>query len=145
MKTIVILADSINRRYLPAYGNDFVKTPNLDRLQKQSCVFDNHWTGSTPCMPARRDMFTGRINFLERCWGPIEPYDTTLPQLLREQGVRSHIYTDHYHYRDPVAVREGKTQGAIAQNFEIKRPAVMARQTQRFYRRSAAKPKQPGA
>ena len=54
--------------------------------------------GSAPCMPARRDILTGRLNFLERSWGPIEPFDITLPKVLAEKNVFSHIVTDHPHY-----------------------------------------------
>lgn len=49
-------------------------------------------------MPARRDMLTGRLGFLERNWGPIEPFDRTLPELLAQKSIRSHMITDHYHY-----------------------------------------------
>ncbi len=98
VKTIVILADSLNRRHLSAYGCDWTITPNIERLQKKCVVFDNHWTGSAPCMPARRDILTGRLHFLERNWGPIEPFDHTLPHILRQKGIYSHMVTDHYHY-----------------------------------------------
>lgn len=98
MKTIMILADTVNRRHLSTYGNDWVKTPNLERLQQKSVVFDNHWTGSAPCMPARRDIMTGRLNFLERSWGAIEPFDYTLPYALRDHNIFTHMLTDHYHY-----------------------------------------------
>jgi arylsulfatase A-like enzyme len=98
MKTIYILLDSLNRDYLPAYGG-WAITPNIDRLAARGTVFDNHYCGSLPCMPARRDMLTGRLNFLEAPWGPIEPWDDCLPVLLRRQkGVYSHLITDHYHY-----------------------------------------------
>ncbi len=98
MKTILVLVDSLNRHFLPAYGNDWVKTPNIDRLALRSVIFDNHWIGSSPCMPARRDIMTGRLNFLEREWGGLEPFDISLPRLLREKGIYSRIETDHYHY-----------------------------------------------
>jgi arylsulfatase A-like enzyme len=99
MKTIFILLDSLNRHYLPLYGNPWVRTPNIDRLAARSTVFDNHYCGSLPCMPARRDMLTGRLNFLEAPWGPIEPWDDCLPTLLRQQrSTYSHMITDHYHY-----------------------------------------------
>ncbi|MFD0677596.1 MULTISPECIES: sulfatase [unclassified Paenibacillus] len=98
MKAIVLLLDSVNRHYLNAYGASGIATPNLDRLAEKSAIFTNHWSGSLPCMPARRDMLTGRLGFLERNWGPIEPFDHTLPQVLRDNGVFSHIATDHYHY-----------------------------------------------
>ena len=90
--------DSLNRRYLPAYGNTWVRTPNMDRLASRSCVFDNHYVGSAPCMPARHDLLTGRLDFLERNWAPIQPFDCTLPYVLGRHGVFSHMVTDHYHY-----------------------------------------------
>ncbi len=98
MKIIFILLDSLNRDYLPIYGNDWVKTPNIQRLAQKGVVFDNHWLGSAPCMPARRDILTGRLNFLERGWGAIEPLDIPFTRLLRGAGIRSHMETDHYHY-----------------------------------------------
>jgi arylsulfatase A-like enzyme len=49
-------------------------------------------------MPARRDMQTGRLSFLHRSWGPLEPFDNSFPELLHEAGVYSHLVSDHYHY-----------------------------------------------
>ena len=98
MKTIMILSDTLNRHFLPAYGNDWVKTPNIDRFAKISVKFNNHWIGSAPCMPARRDILTGRLNFLEREWAGIEPFDIPYPSILKEHGIFSHMETDHYHY-----------------------------------------------
>ena len=99
MRAVFILADSVNRRFLNAYGAaEKAVTPNLDRLAERSVVFDNHWCGSSPCMPARRDILTGRLNFLERPWGPIEPFDATLVDGLRAGGTYTCIKTDHCHY-----------------------------------------------
>ena len=46
-------------------------------------TFDNHYVGSLPCMPARRDMQTGRLTFLHRSWGPLEPFDNSFPEILQ--------------------------------------------------------------
>lgn len=102
MKAIVILLDSVNRRFLSLYGTqrEQALTPNLERLAQRGMVFENHWCGSAPCMPARRDMLTGRLNFLERPWGGIEPFDHVLPALLRENNVYTHMETDHFHYSE---------------------------------------------
>ena len=101
MKTIMILMDTLNRHMLPCYCPEAeAVTPNIDRLAERSMVFENHYIASAPCMPARRDILTGRVNFLERGWGPIEPFDITFPELLKEQGVFSHIVTDHCHYAE---------------------------------------------
>jgi arylsulfatase A-like enzyme len=98
MRTVLFLSDTFNRRFMKLYNESGLRLPNVERLAERSAVFDNHWTGSAPCMPARRDIMTGRINFLERHWGPIEAFDHTLPQMLRNAGTPSRIVTDHYHY-----------------------------------------------
>lgn len=99
MKTIFILSDSTNRRFLSMYSQTgYAKTPNLDRLASKGTVFENHWCGSAPCMPARRDLMTGRLNFLEKPWGGIEPFDQTLQSLLKENNVYTKMITDHYLY-----------------------------------------------
>ncbi len=51
-----------------------------------------------PCMPARREIHTGRLNFLHRSWGPLEPFDDSMPELLKNNNVHTHLVTDHYHY-----------------------------------------------
>jgi arylsulfatase A-like enzyme len=98
MKTIFLLFDSLNRKALSSYGG-LIPTPNFDRLEDKSVTFTNHYAGSMPCMPARRDQQTGRYNFFHSAWGPMEPYDNSLPRILREEkGIYSHITTDHAHY-----------------------------------------------
>ena len=93
------MLDSLNRHYLPLYGGKQVRTPNIDRLAERGVVFENHFCCSMPCMPARRDLFTGRANFLETPWSPIQPWDICLqPALSQQRGVYSHLITDHYHY-----------------------------------------------
>ena len=98
MKAITVMFDSLNRRMMQPYGGDWVHTPNFERLARRTVAFDNAFIGSMPCMPARRELHTGRYNFLHRSWGPLEPFDDSMPQLLDENGVHSHIVTDHQHY-----------------------------------------------
>jgi arylsulfatase A-like enzyme len=98
MRAVFILFDSLNRHMLEPYGGTVVPTPNFARLAAHSRVFDQHYIGSMPCMPARRDMMTGRLSFLHRSWGPLEPFDNSFTETLREAGVHSHLVTDHYHY-----------------------------------------------
>jgi len=98
MKAIIVLFDSLNKHYLPVYGNKDVIAPNFERLCKQSVTFDNSYVSSMPCMPARRELHTGRQNFLHREWGPLEPYDDSMPELLKKSGVYTHLISDHLHY-----------------------------------------------
>jgi len=57
-----------------------VPTPNMDRLAGRGTVFTNCYCGSTPCMPARRDIYTGRYEFPWRGWGPLDEEDRDLPR-----------------------------------------------------------------
>ena len=98
MKAIMVMFDTLNRRFLPNYGCDWIHAPNFNRLGERTVTFDNAWVGSMPCMPARRDLQTGRLSFLHRSWGPIEPFDDSLPEILKKNGVYTHLITDHYHY-----------------------------------------------
>lgn len=98
MKAVMVMFDSLNRRMLPPYGCDWVHAPNFSRLAERTVRFDNCFVGSMPCMPARRELHTGRYNFLHRSWGPLEPFDDSLPLLLRARGVYTHLSSDHYHY-----------------------------------------------
>ncbi|MEM7461925.1 MAG: sulfatase [Pseudomonadota bacterium] len=97
MRTLFILFDSLNRHSLETYGGN-IKTPNIKRFSDRAVTFDNHYVGSMPCMPARRDIHTGRVNFLHRSWGPLEPYDESFSEILRKRGTYTHLLTDHYHY-----------------------------------------------
>lgn len=98
MKAIMLMFDSLNKRLLSAYGSDRAITPNFQRLRERTVRFDNCYVGSMPCMPARRELHTGRYNFLHRGWSPIEPFDDSVPELLKKNGIHTHLVTDHKHY-----------------------------------------------
>ncbi|MER5355309.1 sulfatase [Kitasatospora sp. NPDC002551] len=98
MKAVLVMFDSLNRRFLPPYGCDWTVAPNFARLAARAATFDHCYGGSMPCMPARREMHTGRYNFLHRSWGPLEPFDDSVPDLLGKAGVYTHLVTDHQHY-----------------------------------------------
>ena len=98
MKAIVVMYDSLNRHLLSSYGCDWTLTPNVSRLAERAVTFDTHYVGSMPCMPARREMHTGRYNFLHRGWGPWEPFDDSCFWQMSRNGVYTHLVSDHYHY-----------------------------------------------
>ena len=98
MKAILVWFDSLSRNALGPYGAVGAHTPNFDRLAAGGVTFDKHYVGSMPCIPARRELHTGRYNFLHRGWGPLEPFDDSMPALLSRHGVYTHLVSDHYHY-----------------------------------------------
>ncbi|MBY5610384.1 sulfatase [Rhizobium leguminosarum] len=98
MNIILVLIDSVNRNALSAYGGTEFATPNLQSFAQKAWRFDNHFVGSLPCMPARREIFAGFSGMQWRPWGPLEPFDLRLPKLLESAGYTTAIVTDHYHY-----------------------------------------------
>ena len=98
MRTIMVMYDTLTRKFLPNYGNNWVIAPNFKRLEEKCTRFDNFYAGSLPCMPARRELHTGKYNFLHRGWGPIEPFDHSVVEELRKKDIYTHLCTDHSHY-----------------------------------------------
>lgn len=96
MKAIFIIFDTLIRSFLSPYGG--LQGGSFECLARHSTVFDRAYAGSLPCMPARRDLMTGRINFLHNSWGPLEPFERAFTQNLRDVNVYSRLVTDHYHY-----------------------------------------------
>jgi arylsulfatase A-like enzyme len=99
MNVVVIMNDSLRRDHVAAYGDPppwprrgrpagapFVQTPNLDRLARQSAIFDRFYVSSYPTIPCRTDLFTGRYSFPHRPWQPLEPGDVVLSDLARRAG-----------------------------------------------------------
>lgn len=103
MNTILILIDSVNRHFLQVYSDTHVQTPNLTRFAEKSWRFDKHYVGSLPCMPARREIFSGTKEMLWRPWGSLEFFDHRLPKLIEKHGSTTAIVTDHYHYWEEAA------------------------------------------
>jgi arylsulfatase A-like enzyme len=98
MKAIMLMFDTLNRHMLPPYGCEWTHAPNFERLTDRTTLFDNCYISSAPCMPARREIHTGRYNFLHRSWGPLEPFDDSMPAILSQNGIYTHLISDHYHY-----------------------------------------------
>ncbi len=101
MNVVFISIDSLSKHFLKVYGQPIeldVATPNIDRFAEKALVFDNHYAGSLPCMPARREFFAGVQEFLWRPWGPMEPFDLPLSRAARQAGAVTQLVTDHYHF-----------------------------------------------
>lgn len=48
MRTIVLRVQGLGARWLGCYGNEWVATPNFDRLAAEGTVFDNHYAEILP-------------------------------------------------------------------------------------------------
>jgi arylsulfatase A-like enzyme len=94
MNVILIMADTWRFDYLGCYGNDWIKTPNLDRFAAESTVFENAYAEGCPTVPTRRALMTGRYTLPFRGWGPLLPEDETLTDILWQSSVASAMVSD---------------------------------------------------
>ncbi len=95
---VVVLLDSLNRHMLGCYGGTEFATPNIDRFAATHATrFDNHVTGSLPCMPARHDILCGSLDFLWRPWGSIELWEDPITVQLKKQAITTMLISDHPH------------------------------------------------
>ncbi len=57
---IFILADDLGYGELGCYGQQKIKTPNIDRLAAEGMKFTQHYSGSPVCAPSRCTLMTGK-------------------------------------------------------------------------------------
>jgi hypothetical protein len=60
MNIILVMSDSFRRDHIGAFGNQWIKTPALDRFAGQSVVFPHFRMGSYATIPQRTDMQSSR-------------------------------------------------------------------------------------
>jgi arylsulfatase A-like enzyme len=58
---VFILSDDQGPWAAGCYGNEEIRTPNIDRLASEGLVFDNFFCTSPVCSPARASILTGKI------------------------------------------------------------------------------------
>ncbi|MBW2052991.1 MAG: sulfatase [Deltaproteobacteria bacterium] len=91
---VMIVLDSLQFNYLGCYGNDWIKTPNIDRLATEGVLFENAYTEGSPTIPTRRAMLTGRYTLPFKGWGPLDSDDTTVADIAMANQCRSALYFD---------------------------------------------------
>ncbi len=56
---VLILADDLGYGELGSYGQQHIRTPNIDRLAQEGMRFTDHYSGSPVCAPSRDVLLTG--------------------------------------------------------------------------------------
>ncbi len=97
MNFVVVMFDTLRADYLGCYGNEWVETPTLDGLARQSAVFDRAYAASWPTVPNRTDLFTGRYGEPLHAWRPLSWEAVTLPELMRKEGYVTQLILDTPH------------------------------------------------
>ena len=114
MNVILVIMDSLRKDHVGAYGNPWIKTPNLDALAKQSLRFTEAYPESLPTICARRAIHTGIRTWPFRNWHPVKGDDiilqgwqpipegqTHLAEVLKENGYATMLMTDTMHEFKP--------------------------------------------
>ncbi|KQS28345.1 N-acetylgalactosamine-6-sulfatase [Dyadobacter sp. Leaf189] len=99
---IYIYADDLGYGELGCYGQQKIKTPNLDKMAKEGMRFTQHYTSMPVCAPARAMLMTGkhgghsaiRGNFElggfkdeeERGQKPLPAGEFTVAEMLKQKG-----------------------------------------------------------
>ncbi len=77
---------------LGCYGNEFIQTPNIDRLASRGVVFSRTYCQQAVCNPSRASLLTGlrpdsiQVWDLQTKFRDILPNIVTLPQYFKEKG-----------------------------------------------------------
>jgi choline-sulfatase len=58
---LFLMADQLAPQSLPFYGHKLVKAPHLEALAARGTVFENAYTNSPLCVPARASLMTGQL------------------------------------------------------------------------------------
>ncbi|HEY3205267.1 MAG TPA: sulfatase-like hydrolase/transferase [Thermoanaerobaculia bacterium] len=87
---VVIVVDTLRADHLPVYGYKGVETPNIDRLAKDSIVFDNAISHVPLTLPSHATLFTGLLPFengvRDNLAYRLSKDRTTLASFLRGRG-----------------------------------------------------------
>jgi arylsulfatase A-like enzyme len=100
---IFILADDLGIGDLGAYGQQKIRTPNIDRIAAEGMRFTGFYSGQCVCAPSRCTLMTGKHtghsvvrNNAQRAGGdegqvPMPPGTITVAQLLKQAGYATAI------------------------------------------------------
>lgn len=83
---LYILSDQHARNLLGCYGNTVVRTPNIDRLAAEGVAFDQVYTPSPICVPARMSLLTGKYPFRQKCWTNSDALPSDIPTTAHAWG-----------------------------------------------------------
>jgi arylsulfatase A-like enzyme len=84
------IMDDVTYLHMGAYGCDWVKTPNFDRIAAQGILFQNAYTPNAKCGPSRSNILTGRNSWqLEEAvnhWANFPTKFKSVAEALSENG-----------------------------------------------------------
>ena len=101
---VLFIAVDDLRPEMGCYGNEVVKTPNIDRLAARGIVFKHAYCQQAVCSPTRSSLLTGRRPDATRVWDlnthfrAALPDVVTLPQYFKANGYHCAALNKIYHH-----------------------------------------------
>ena len=86
---VFIIADDVSWNDIGCYGNEVVKTPNIDQLAKEGIQFTNAYLTASSCSPSRCSIISGKYphsNGAAELHTPLPEQEIPFPFLLKENG-----------------------------------------------------------
>lgn len=117
---LIAIMDDATYLHMGAYGCNWVKTPNFDRIANQGILFSNAYTPNAKCAPSRASILTGRNSWqLEEAanhWCYFPKKFKTYAEVLSENGY--HVgYTDKGWAPGVVGEINGKPRQLVGQAY----------------------------
>ena len=114
MNVLMIMLDSLRRDHVGCYGNDWIRTPNIDKFSKECVVFTRAFPEGLPTIPVRRAMHTGfrtypNTGYVPRKgddvkvpgWEPMPDKQVTISEIFKHGGYTTALYCSTYHMFKP--------------------------------------------
>src|SRR5690606_660086 len=97
---VFILSDDLGWGDLGCYGQQKIKSPNIDRLANEGIRFTNAYAGSSVCAPSRSSLMQGLHQGHARVRGnayrgyreSLQKGDFTVAMLLKEAGYKTGLF-----------------------------------------------------
>ncbi|MFI5014329.1 MAG: choline-sulfatase [Hyphomicrobiales bacterium] len=89
---LLIVADQLAARFLPCYGHRVVQAPHIARLAAAGVVFENAYTNSPLCAPARATLMSGALPSRTGVYDNAAEFRSSIPTFahyLRLEGYRT--------------------------------------------------------
>jgi len=100
---LLLMADQLTARALPAYGNRVARTPRIDALASAGVVFDSFYCNSPLCAPSRFSFLSGRHVSAIGAYDNAAEFPSQVPtfaHFLRRAGYRT-VLSGKMHFCGP--------------------------------------------